>query len=291
MIRSMTGFGRGHYSGGALNVSVEMSTVNRRTLEFGITLPREWQSLEGALQGVLKEHFHRGRLHVSVMGLPEGEGAGFQWDEAGLQANLDRLKALAEANNLEWLPDAELLARLASMNKTDMALPVNDKVQGFVLEAIELACRDVVRMRETEGAALAEDLKQRLKVLDELLEEIKSVSASTVPRYREHLFSRLQQAGLELDLDDDRVLKEVALFADKCDIAEELTRLGSHLSQFGESLNVGSPIGRKLEFILQEINREINTIGSKANNYGVSRQVIEAKNEIERIREQIQNIE
>lgn len=291
MIRSMTGFGRSQYSGGGLNVSVEMSTVNRRTLEFTVSLPREWQSMEGAIQEVLKKRFDRGRIHISVVGVPEGVSAGFQWDEEGVLSGLKRLEASALKAGIPWTPDAEILLRLAAMNKREGGLPVSEAVRGHLLEAVRIAGDEVMAMRETEGRALGDDLTERLRILAGLTEEIQAASRTTVPRYRELLLQRLAQAGLELLLEDDRVLKEVALFADKCDISEELTRLQSHFSQFGACLEAGSPIGRKLEFIVQELNREINTIGSKANNYGVSRQVIEAKNEIERIREQIQNIE
>lgn len=291
MIRSMTGFGRSQYSGGGLNVSVEMSTVNRRTLEFTVSLPREWQSMEGAIQELLKERFDRGRIHISVLGVPEGPTAGFQWDEEGVLSGLKRLEASAAKAGIRWTPDADLLLRLAAMNRREGGLPVSEEVRGHLLAAVRIAGDEVMAMRETEGRALGEDLSARLGNLATLTEEIEAASRTTVPRYRELLLQRLAQAGLELSLEDDRVLKEVALFADKCDISEELTRLQSHFSQFSACLESGSPIGRKLEFIVQELNREINTIGSKANNYGVSRQVIEAKNEIERIREQIQNIE
>jgi len=153
------------------------------------------------------------------------------------------------------------------------------------------ALGQLVAMRQAEGKALKEDLEQRLENIGVALQAIRSGMGDTVPRYRELLLQRLSQASLEIDLSDERVLKEIALFADKCDISEETTRLDSHLVQFRECLQEGSPVGRKLEFILQEVNREFNTIGSKANNIEISRHVIEAKNEIERIREQIQNIE
>ncbi len=287
----MTGFGRSQYTGGGLNVSVEMSSVNRRTLEFTVSLPREWQSMEGPIQSLLKERFDRGRLHLSVQGSPEAERAGFQWEEEGVLAGLGRLQACAARAGVHWEPDADLLLRLASLNKLEGGMPLSEAVQAHLLEAVRLASDEVMAMRETEGSALAADLSERLEALTTIVESIAAASEPTVARYRELLFQRLAQAGLELNLEDERVLKEVALFADKCDITEELTRLKSHLAQFREGLEAGSPIGRKLEFIVQELNREINTIGSKANNYAVSRQVIDAKNEIERIREQIQNIE
>lgn len=291
MIRSMTGFGRSQYSGAGLHFAVEMSTVNRRTLEFTVSLPREWQSMEGAIQEALKSVFERGRIHVSVLGSQEGASAGFQWDEEGVLSGLHRLRSSAEKAGVPWAPDADLLLRLAAMNKREGGLPVSEEVREHLLEAVRMAAEEVRAMREAEGRALGEDLHGRLLSLSGLVEAIRAASTTTVPRYRELLLQRLAQAGLEVNLEDERVLKEVALFADKCDISEELTRLQSHFSQFRECLESGSPIGRKLEFIVQELNREINTIGSKANQYGVSRQVIESKNEIERIREQIQNIE
>lgn len=277
MIRSMTGFGRSQGSLDGLDLSVEINSVNRRNLEISVSLPREWQALERDLQALLRDSFHRGKLHLSVQALPSATESGFHWDEEGMEASLRRLKDYAARHGFAWDPNPETLVRVAALNKIEAALPESLKASGPLKDLVLSAATDLLAMREAEGAALGQDLQGRLAALLDSLMKIGEYSLKTVPRYREMLLQRLGQAGLELDLSDERVLKEIALFADKSDISEEKTRLESHFEQFRECLDAGSPIGRKLEFILQEINREFNTIGSKSNNTEVSRLVIEAK--------------
>ena len=291
MIHSMTGFGRFQTVYDGIDLSVEISSVNRRYLEMSVSMPREWQALERDIQDILRKKLNRGKLHVQVLAAPGSNDAGFHWDEQGLQATLRKLAKTAENNGIDWNPSPDALIRLAALNKVEMVLPEMEDIRNALLGAVEQAGEKLVEMRSIEGAALKTDLQDRLNSIIGLLGEITSNSADTVERYGENLLQRLKQTGLEFDLSDERVLREVAIFADKCDISEEVTRLKSHMDQFGICLEEGSPIGRKLEFLLQEVNREFNTIGSKANNIEVNRLVIEAKNEIERIREQIQNIE
>ena len=291
MIASMTGFGRSQTSHEGVDISVEINSVNRRNLEISVSLPREWQQLERDIQTLLREHFNRGKLHVSIQAAPGASEAGFQWDQAGLESSLRRLGEVAAKHAIAWPPEADALVRLAALNKVEVILPSTDEAMASVMQHVAAASSELNTMRQTEGSALAADLSARVEFLASGLASIEDLGTGTVPRYREVLFQRLAQADLDLDLDDERVRKEIALFADKCDTTEEQTRLASHFEQFRECLAAGSPIGRKLEFIVQEINREFNTIGSKANNVEVSRLVIDAKNEIERIREQIQNVE
>jgi len=287
----MTGFGRSQGSHGALDLSLEINSVNRRNLETTISLPREWQSLDRDIQQFIRERFDRGKFHVALQAVPCACEGGFQWDQAGLDACLQRMGEVAARYGISWPPDADALVRLAALHKVEAVLPDAGEIRTVLETLLEAACRDLLLMRETEGQRMGDDLFARLNALHEALRVIRKESAGTVPHYREHLFQRLANADLELDLSDDRVLKEIAIFADRCDTAEEQTRLESHFDQIETCLKEGSPVGRKLEFILQEINREFNTIGSKANNIEVNRAVIEAKNEVERIREQIQNIE
>ena len=220
-----------------------------------------------------------------------GSSAGFQWDGPGLESSLERLGEVARRHGIAWPPAGDALVRLAAQNKADSVLPAVEEVSESVLAQVKAAMDGLIQMRLKEGEALKVDLETRLARLNKLLENIKTLSVDTVSRYRDNLLQRLRQLDLDLDASDERVLKELALFSDRCDTSEEQTRLCSHLGQFGECLEEGSPIGRKLEFILQEMNREFNTIGSKANNIEVNRHVIEAKNEVERIREQILNVE
>jgi len=187
--------------------------------------------------------------------------------------------------------DAQALLAIIKALDSSEELPEWPEVMPVVAQALKAALSAFNEMRATEGAALEADIRARLDAIALWCARIQQDSQGTVARYRELLLERLQKAGLELDLSDERVLKELALFADRCDITEELTRLESHLAQFAQTLSRPEPVGRKLDFICQELNRETNTIGSKANNLDVTRHVIEIKNELERIREQVQNIE
>ena len=291
MIFSMTGFGRSQTVVEGLDLSIEINSVNRRNLEFSLSIPREWQSLEREVQEILRKRLHRGKIHVNVQAVPSESERGLHWDPAGLESSLRRLEAAAAEQGIAWLPGADALVRLAALNRVEAIVPPAEAMRPAVLGELERALASLMVMREAEGEALADDLRDRFQLLGDLLGQIRELATETVPQYREMLFQRLQQAGLDLDLSDERVLKEIALFADKCDISEETTRLLSHFDQLAECLGSGSPVGRKLEFILQEVNREFNTIGAKANNIDINRLVIEAKNELERVREQIQNIE
>ncbi len=291
MIRSMTGFGRARTALDGIELTVELASVNRRNLEVAVFLPRDWQALERELQGLLRDRVQRGKLTIQVQAAPAQAEAGFHWDEAGLESTMRRMGDAAYRHGVRWRPTVDTLVRLAALNKVEMQLPPAEAVAKTLCGLVETALEELLAMRAAEGAALARDLRERAARLHHGLQAIRGHAAGAAARYRELLLQRLAQAGLELNLDDERVLRELALFADKCDISEELTRLDSHLGQFRECLEAGSPVGRKLEFILQEVGRELNTIGSKATQIEVSRLVIEAKNELERVREQIQNIE
>ncbi len=292
-MNSMTGFGRGTATAGNVGLTIEFAAVNRRSLETSFSLPREWQVLERDLVEVLRQGVQRGKVHANVQVDAGQEGLGFNWDPSALDATLTKLGTLARREGVAWPPEADALIRLVSLHKVDSNLPPPEAVRDALVKAARAALKELNEMRAREGAHLAEDLEARCLRLRSLLEEAVAIIPETVNRYRDILLQRLKSAGLEIDLDDERVLKEIALFADRCDTTEEMTRLESHLQQFQETLHLpGDPaVGRKLEFITQEINREFNTIGAKANNVDVSRLIIEAKNEIERIREQVQNVE
>lgn len=290
---SMTGFGRGTACGEGYEVTVEVQSVNRRNLETSFSLPKEWSSLEPHLIEAVKGVAQRGRVHTSVNIQAANENAGLTWNNAEVEATLKRFESLALRVGCNWPPESDVLLRMVLALQSNTHLPDPETALPVVLEAAQVALAGFSAMRATEGEALANDLRTRVSGLQTLLVTIKTAAESRVENYRELLLARLKNAGLEIDLSDERVLREIALFADRCDVAEEMTRLESHLSQFLDTLSLGSEnvVGRKLEFILQEILREFNTIGSKSNNLEVTKQVIEAKNEIERIREQIQNTE
>lgn len=290
---SMTGFGRGVASGDGYSVTVEVQSVNRRNLETTFSLPKEWSSLEPAMVEAVKKVAQRGRVHTSVSVQSAGESKGLTWDESAVRATLGRFDTLANEVGCPWPPQADVLLRMILALQGNSSIADPELAAPVIETALAEALNGFGSMRATEGQSLADDLCQRLGILKSLLKTITEVAPRRVEDYREQLMGRLRMTELEIDLSDERVLKEIAIFADRCDVAEEETRLDSHLSQFLDTIekNETSPIGRKLEFILQEILREFNTIGSKSNNLEITKQVIEAKNEIERIREQIQNAE
>jgi uncharacterized protein (TIGR00255 family) len=291
-MNSMTGYGRATAALGSHTLTVQVSSVNRKTLDLTVALPRDWESLEPEVAAKVRQGVVRGKVHVDVelTGRPNAVEA--KWSEESVAQNLDQLRTLAAKQGMPFAPTAELLWQIASGERQPVQFPTVEASRPAVMAALGEALQGFVTMRVREGTALQADLLERLAALERELNAV-SVRAPQVPGlYRELLFKRLREAGLELlDLGDERVLKEIALFADRCDVSEELTRLRSHLSQLGQLLRADGEIGRKAEFILQEIGRESHTIGSKANDLAIAKAVIEFKNELERIREQIANVE
>lgn len=290
-MKSMTGYGRGEAAGDGHTVTVEASSVNKRNLEVSCSMAREWQPLEAEIQSTVRSRSHRGKFHIHVSITGEESGSGLRWNEPAVLDALARLRKLADAGGIEFETDGKLLLGLVQIHPDDGQAIDLEGVRATLQEALGGALDGLCSMRQVEGGALDADLRERLGNLLKLLEAIRRGSEGTVSRYRTLLHQRLTQAGLELELEDERVLREIALFADRCDIAEEVTRLASHLEQFGATIDEDGPIGRKLEFISQEIHREFNTIGSKGNSLAVTQSVVEAKSEIDRIREQLANVE
>ncbi len=290
-MNSMTGYGRGAASHDALELVVEVSSVNRRSLEMQVSTPKDWTGAERMLNEMIRARAHRGKVYLQVKVREVGGDDGLQWDDASVKAALERLRQLAEETGSEIKPDGPLLFMIASAVKQNSQFPDWTELEDLIREAAREALERWDRMRAGEGSALKADLSARGARLDELVRSIEAESGNTAAEYREKLFERLRQAQLELDVDDERVLKEVAIYADRCDVSEELTRLKSHLAMLRDTLESAGTIGRKIDFILQEVYREFNTIGSKANNLKIGQLVIEGKNEWERLREQSANVE
>ena len=290
-MKSMTGYGRASAPLGSHTLTVQISSVNRKTLDLTVKLPGGWESLEASIGQAVRKQAVRGKIHVDVelTGAPGAAAVG--WDETAAAALLKRLAVFASSRGVVFTPTPEVLLSLLNMNRSGSALPVVDAAAPVLAKALTEALQHFVGMRATEGEALLADFQQRLGTLATHVAAVAARAPLVTGSYREVLHKRLREAGLELDVRDERVLKEVALFADRCDITEELTRLNSHFDQFAALLKSDGEIGRKSEFILQEISREIHTIGSKANDLTIAQNVIDLKNELERIREQIANVE
>jgi len=289
-MKSMTGFGRATAALGNSTLTVQVSSVNRKTLDLTISLPDEWDALEVPVGELVRKYALRGKIHVGFE-VTGAEGAQATWDEAAVAVNLEKLANFAAARGVNFAPTAELLWQIVSAQRKGSQLPALDVARGVVLGTAEEALKAFSAMRAKEGAALLADFQARLAILRTQVVVVAERAPVVAPTYREQLLKRLRDAGLELKVDDERVLKEIALFADRSDVTEELTRLRSHLEQFTTLLKSEGEIGRKAEFILQEIGREVNTTGAKANDLTISKAVIELKNELERIREQIANVE
>lgn len=296
----MTGYGRASFSVADSDFTVEVASVNQRGLAVSVSAPSDWMpDAERLIATLVREYAARGKVSVTVRYAAASGNSGFIWDASALEESAKQLVQTHRRLREQAIPvnefgfSGEMLLRLAELHRTSAGtLPAfeDENVSNALAAGVREALEKFVAMRKDEGANLEKDFRDRLVRLHDWKEKIREASAETVENYRNTLRARLANLGLEIDLDDPRFLKEISVFADRCDISEELTRLNSHFSQFENCLSEPE-CGRKLDFICQEILREFNTIGSKANNAAVTRCVVEAKNEQERLREQVQNAE
>ncbi len=293
-MRSMTGFGHGctQAKKAGVNIQVEISSVNRKSLDIQISAPREWLGFETICNEWIKGAFQRGRVNIQVLvELVDKSKDSLIFDSQAMEESLDNLRRFAKEQSLDFKPDAGFLIDLARITKSSKALPDWKELKKPLKESFEIALNEIEVMRSKEGATLANDLKKRIKELDTFREEISKNALGSSKRYHDTLLERLKKLNLDLDTSDERILKELALFADRSDISEEITRLSSHFEQFLSFITAKEATGRKMDFLCQEIHRELNTTGSKSNDIEITRLVIDSKNALERIREQVQNIE
>jgi uncharacterized protein (TIGR00255 family) len=291
-MRSMTGYGRGESDRGGAKISVEVNSVNRKQSDIVINLPRELSVLEPRVRQAVSDRLSRGRSNVVVACEPSTyasrklalDGALARSYHEGMQSLQKELGVTGEIT-LGMILQAPGVLRFSD----DGLEP--DEIWPALEEALGTALGELIKMREREGKHLAKDLIHRLKVVRQSLKEVRKMHPAVAAKYRATLLERINKAGLNLEPNDERLLKEVAFFADRSDVSEELTRLESHLAQFAHHLRKNEPVGRTLEFITQEISRELNTLGAKAGDAEISRHVVACKSEVEKIREQIQNLE
>jgi len=291
---SMTGFGRGEHATNDLIARVELSSINRKQAEVLVQLPRAYNELEACIRKLALEKISRGRLTINIQLESTLDGTvDLKIDHHKvfvLQAEIERLNELSEGKLDVKLTAADILrlpdVLIAAENTVDL-----EAASEAILPALDSALASYMSMRASEGSHLKQDTLQRLASLEKETRAIESHAPAVITRYREQLCKRLAECGVEIDLADERVLKEIGLFAEKCDISEEITRLDSHFKKFRDYLDTDQPVGRSLDFLCQELNREFNTIGSKANDAQLAQHVVNAKTELEKIREQIQNVE
>jgi uncharacterized protein (TIGR00255 family) len=292
-MKSMTGYGRGEASRNGAKLTVEISTVNRKQAELSLYLPRELDALESRARDEINSRISRGRIVARVgLSATDGDSSKVKLDAALAKRYAREYRKLAKELKLrDDLGIDTILRAPGVLKQADEGLDV-EGLWSALRKAVRDALGDLLAMRAREGAHLKKDLQQRIRTMQKAVKKISKQAPSTVKRHRELLHERLAAAGLELGKgDDERLLKEVAMFADRIDITEELTRLESHFGQFTDCAKAKGPVGRTLDFLSQEMNREINTIGSKANDAAISRLVVTLKSELEKFREQVQNVE
>lgn len=292
MIKSMTGYGRGENETEAKFFNVEIKSVNHRFCEVVVRLPKYYVALEDRIRKQIQEQVSRGRLDVFVTVENHGQGTkSIRVDKDLAMAYYSALEELREAIGLEEKPAIIEIARLPEVISLEEVLDDLEQMWPALSQAVEQAVGQLVEMRVTEGLRLSDDLHKRVARLEEYTETIALRAPSVVAEYKEKLQQRLKDLASDVEIDESRLAAELAIFADRCSITEELVRLRSHFQEMRNTLQAEESVGRKLDFLVQELNREFNTIGSKSNDLNISSVVIKAKSEVEKIREQVQNIE
>ena len=289
----MTGYGRGVAAGGGLKVEVELSSVNRKQLDLFLNLPKPLALLESRVQEELVKEFSRGRITVdiAVHGSAQRQRDAIRIDENVAAAYVAEFRRAAKKIGVAGdLSLRDLIALPGVLHAESIEEDV-EAVWPLLQQALRKAIAGLLQMRTREGAKLAKDLSARIAMLAALLAEIREAAPGVVARYRENLRARVRAAMAEMPLPEERIEREIVVFADKSDITEEITRLDSHLAQTKQMFRAKKSSGKSLDFLAQEMNREINTIGSKANDAAIATRVVAFKTELERFREQAQNVE
>jgi uncharacterized protein (TIGR00255 family) len=290
----MTGYGWGEYARNGFKVTVELSSVNRKQSEIAMNLPRELEVLEAQIRDELNRQIARGRLtaRVALHAIEGREAARAHINKPLARAYARELARLAKELQLPGTVSLDLLIRAPGVLQSNEEMADAEDFWPAVEKALRKALEMLVKMRKREGEHLRKDLCTRIAVMRRSIKRIHEEAPKVQQRYRQQLIQRIKNAGLEdPQVEEERLAKEVVYFADRSDISEELTRLESHFSQFDVYIKSEEPIGRTLDFLAQEMNREINTIGSKANDSLISREVVVLKAELEKFREQVQNVE
>lgn len=291
MLRSMTGFGHYEYTENDITFNVEIRTVNHRYCDIFLRIPKQISSLEDRVRKLVNSRIQRGKVDIYIA--YENKSAQFQQvllDENLARAYCNALKKISDDLGLRDDISASSLARFPEILKVVQC--EDDNVVGDILEkAVNKALDNLLDMRTAEGEKLKESFLLNLSNIEAFTKNVEQKAPLVVKEYKEKLENRLSELIDIQKVDPARIATEVALFADKCSIDEELVRLNSHIIQMREMLDGGSPVGKKADFLIQEMNREVNTMGSKASDLEITKNVVELKNEIEKLREQIQNIE
>ena len=293
-MRSMTGFGVGVAENASYRVQIELKSVNGKFLDINVTIPRSYSKYEELVKQAIKEKLTRGTIDARVSVTKYGGESDYEID---LDENLAKKVVLAgrviaetcdlpfEMNSTDVLKFNEVMKFVPNVSE------VNEEAIDLFLEASLIACKGLVDMQEFEGENLKRDLTEKINALKMIVDEISIEVPLAIQEYKEKLKKRIEESLSGVEIDEARLLNEVAFFVDKFDINEELVRLNSHIEQFNSLINGNTPCGKKLEFLAQELTREINTTGSKSSNVKITALVLEAKTIVETIKEQIRNVE
>ncbi len=293
MIISMTGFGRAECQDGDYSYKAEIRSVNNRFIEINTRLPKAFLDMELQLKKLVKSRCARGSINVTIS-LSNSNGNSGEWEikpNIGLATQyVEALKEIQTSLGLEGDIHLESVAGIRDVLKVE-PVAIDPAKESLLLNMAETALDSLQKMREEEGLHLQQDLSERIDTVEKLATQIEERQPEVIKEYQARLKEKVKLLNDGIEVDESRLAQETAILADRCDIAEEITRLKSHLSQFKKLFDSTEPVGRKLEFITQEINREVNTMGSKSSDTQIANLVIEIKSTLEKIREQLQNIE
>jgi len=291
-MQSMTGYGRSEVRHPQLTLTVEARSVNHRYLDIALRYPRLYAPLEARMKQRVSAHFTRGRIDITLV--PQESPAGHRalsLDHVLAQQYYDALQHLQEFLRLPGVIDVSLIASLRDVFKVEEPSEDVERVWDIIAQGLDAALQALKSMRLQEGAALGRDFRLRLQTMAQHLQAIRQRVPQVVVEYRQRLEQRVKELFGQFEIDPNRLAQEAILFAERADMTEELTRLEAHMQAFTRLLSSSEAVGRKIEFLVQEMHREVNTIGSKSNDTAIAHSVVELKSELERMREQIQNVE
>ena len=292
MVKSMTGFGREHVVANGREIIVEIRSVNHRYYEFTARTPRSYGYLDEKLKAFLKNGISRGKVEASVtIYNQEGTDAEIELNESVARGYLQALRGSADTLELDDDLTLSSIMRLPDIFTVVKKTDDEEVIWNEVKAVAQVALDRFVEMRNVEGQKMFDDISSRLDFIEQTVGKIEAQSPTVSENYRDRLYAKIKEVLADRNIDEQRVLTEVAIFSEKVAIDEETVRLRSHIAQFRDLIQSNEPVGRKLDFLVQELNREVNTIGSKAQDLSITKMVVDLKSEIEKIREQIQNIE
>ena len=291
MIKSMTGFGKAILEKNLRSYQIEIKSVNHRYLDISVRMPREISYLEEIIRKEISKNILRGKIDVFI----NFNNNSMEGKEIKINTNLAKqyikeLRKLAEEENLNQDIQVNEIAKYPDVLTVEQNIE-DEEIEKEIIEVINKAVESLLKMKKSEGEKIAKDLNERLEEIQEKVNEVSKFSAGLIGEYIVKLEERIKQILNDQEIDKKRLAEEVVIYADKSSIEEEITRLNSHIAQFKNLLSSEKPVGKKLDFIIQEMNRETNTIGSKSSSLNITNSVIDMKTEIENLREQIQNIE